>query len=138
MRGQQITPSQLAVVSLGGALGACARWALSTRFPVGDDFPWVTLCINVGGSLLLALLPALLVVRRHQLLPLFLGTGVLGGFTTLSTFSEETRALLASGSFLAVPYVLVTVLAAAFAVELAHHWSTPAAQQLFDDEEGDE
>ncbi|WP_082748364.1 fluoride efflux transporter FluC [Nocardioides jensenii] len=134
-----LTPAHVAAVALGGALGASARWGLSDLVPDGLGFPWTTFAINVTGCLLLALLPALAVVRRHPVLPLFLGTGVLGGYTTLSTYCEEARALVADGSTgMAGAYVLGTLAAAMVAVEFAHRWSTPAAQQEFDDEEGDE
>ena len=81
------------VVLLGGALGGTARYAVDVLGPQGL-FPWGTLAINLVGAMLLALLPAFRFVHRHHTIPSFLGTGVLGGFTTLSAFSEETRALV--------------------------------------------
>lgn len=105
-------------VSVGGALGAVARWALETAFPVATGhFPWPTLLINVVGSGLLAALPLLPVARRHAWVGLMLGTGILGGFTTMSTASVETFMLLDEHHiFLAIAYCLGTLAAALAAV----------------------
>jgi CrcB protein len=129
----------LAVVALGGAVGASSRWLVSEELPADPGgFPWATFAINVSGSLLLALLPVVAVVRRHPLLPPLLGSGVLGGFTTLSTYSEETRALLAGGhSALAASYLLGTLAACLLAVALADRLSTAEARAEVEAEEGD-
>ncbi len=113
--------SVLLVVALGGATGAAARWQLGSWFPSDPTtFPWTTFAINVSGAVLLALLPASGVVRRHPLLQPALGTGVLGGFTTLSAYSEETRVLLASGETVtATAYLLGTLVACLVGVALA-------------------
>lgn len=120
-------------------MGAVGRWALGEAWPVpADGFPWTTFAVNVVGSGALALLPAWAVVRRHALLAPALGTGVLGGFTTLSTASEETRALLAGGhAATAAAYVLGTLGASLLAVALAGLLSTPDERGLVEAEEGD-
>jgi len=129
----------VAAVALGGALGALVRWTLGEWFPDGGGFPWTTFAINVSGSFLLALLPAAAVVLTHPRWPLFLGTGVLGGFTTLSTYAEQGRALADSGSrWLAFGYLASTLLACLLAVHLAQRFSSPAAQREFETDEGDE
>jgi CrcB protein len=126
-------------VAVGGALGAVARWALGEAFPDGSGFPWTTLGINVAGSFVLALLPAVPAVRRHRTLALGLGPGVLGGFTTLSTYAEQSRSLLADGrGLLAASYVLGTLAVCLAAVAVAHRLSSPLAQREFEDEEGNE
>lgn len=126
-------------MALGGAAGALARWALGVALPDGAGFPWTTFAINVVGSFLLALLPAFLVVRRSRLLTVGLGTGVLGGFTTLSTYSEQSRALLAAGRpGLAATYLLGTLAACLVAVAAARRFSSPLAQRVFEDDEGNE
>ena len=119
------------VVAAGGALGACLRWAVGTWFPVpADGFPWTTFWINVSGSVLLALLPAVAFVRGHPLLRPALGTGVLGGFTTLSTYSEETRSLLASGhTGTASAYLLGTLAACLVGVAIADLLSAPERRE---------
>lgn len=130
--------SVLLAVAVGGAAGALARHALNLAAPVGDGFPWTTFGINVSGCLLLALLPASTAVRRNPLLPPLLGTGVLGGFTTLSAWSDETRRLVEAGSpATAGLYVLGTLAACLTAVALADRFSTTAARAEFEDEEGD-
>ena len=129
----------LLAVAVGGAVGACARWRLGSWFPVDPgSFPWTTFGINVTGSVLLALLPAVPAVRRHTVLGPALGTGVLGGFTTLSAYSEETRSLLAAGhTGLASAYLLGTLVACLVGVALADRFSTADERAAFDVEEGD-
>jgi CrcB protein len=110
----------LGVVAVGGALGAVLRASLSLAFPSpAESFPWTTFAINVGGSLALALLTVAPGLRGHSLVRPFLGAGLLGGFTTMSTAAEDTRALLASGhETTAAAYVLGTLTAALVAVHL--------------------
>lgn len=107
-------------VSAGGAVGAVLRWEVGTRFGAATGFGWSTFAINVAGSALLAALGWLSAVRRSPVLAATLGAGVLGGFTTLSTMSEETRALAAEGQLgTAAAYAgatLVTCLVAVAAV----------------------
>jgi CrcB protein len=132
-----LTATLLVAVALGGAVGAVLRWAVGQLAPDGSGFPWTTFAINVVGSLLLALLPAIPAVRRHPTVAVALGPGVLGGFTTLSAYAEQGRALVADGSTtLAASYVLGTLLACLAAVHLASLLSDPAAQREFEDEEG--
>jgi len=129
----------VAAVALGGAIGAVLRWALGEWFPDGTGFPWTTFAINVGGSFLLAALPAVGAVLTHERWPLFLGTGVLGGFTTLSTYAEQSRRLVADGSpWLAFGYLAGTLVTCLLGVLLAQQLSSPAAQEQFEADEGDE
>jgi CrcB protein len=131
--------SALVVVALGGALGGTLRWWLGDLVPDGTGFPWTTFAINVSGSLALALLPALALVRRSRSLTLLLGPGLLGGYTTLSTYAEQGRVLLADGrAGLAAAYLLGTLAACLLAVTLAGRWSTPRDQDEFATEEGNE
>jgi len=113
----------LGAAAAGGVLGSLARYSLTSWFPVTDGFPWTVFWINVVGSALLAALPALGVVRRTAWLAVFLGTGVLGGFTTMSAASAETVALLERGDdLLAFAYAGGTLLAAVTAVLLVGWW----------------
>jgi CrcB protein len=134
-----LDPRLVAAVALGGAVGAGLRWALGQAAPVpAGSFPWTTFGINISGSLLLALLPASTFVRRHRVLPPLLGTGLLGGYTTLSTYSEEGRALLAGGhTGLAAAYLLGTLATALVAVAVADRFTTRPARAEIDAEEGD-
>jgi CrcB protein len=82
------------LVAFGGALGALARYGVGRA--VGPrPFPWATLAINVTGSFTLALLLTLALERDWpEATTLALGTGLLGAYTTFSTFSYETLTLL--------------------------------------------
>ena len=91
----------LAAVAVGGAIGASLRWALGTWIVgrTGPGFPWHTFAINVSGAFLIGVLMAFS-LERGVLggdWRLFLGTGVLGGFTTFSTLSYESIALMQNG-----------------------------------------
>lgn len=132
-------PVAALLVAVGTAVGAGLRAGLGEAFPEPPGtFPWTTFGINVAGSFLLALLPASAAVRRRPALPPLLGTGVLGGFTTLSAYSEQTRALAAGGQVsLAGAYALGTLTACLVAVALADRLSSAAARAEFDAEEGD-
>ncbi|HET6562491.1 MAG TPA: CrcB family protein [Marmoricola sp.] len=137
MTGRPLHASTLVAVAVGGAAGAVLRHLLGEAFPV-DGFPWTTLVINVSGSFLLALLPAAAVVRRHPLLPPALGPGLLGGYTTLSAYSEESRALLADGRFAAGSlYAVGTLALCLLAVALADRFSGPPERSEFEAEDGD-
>jgi CrcB protein len=82
----------LVLVSAGGVVGALARYGLVQVLPG----PWHTLAANLLGSLLIGVLVG---ARRDDLaLRAFAGTGVLGGFTTMSTFAVETVRLDAAAS----------------------------------------
>jgi fluoride exporter len=109
-------------VALGGALGAPARYELSERFPAGaGSFPWATFCINVSGSFLLGLLLTVVLERwppTRYVRP-FLAIGVLGAYTTFSTFSVEADLLIRNGhAALAIAYVLASLAAGGAAVYL--------------------
>ena len=126
-------------VALGGAVGGTLRWWLGDVVPDGRDFPWTTFAINVSGSLVLAMLPAVALVGRRPALAAGLGPGLLGGYTTLSTYAEQGRALLGDGRpLLATAYLLGTLAACLVAVVLAGHLSSRAAQRDFTAEDGNE
>jgi CrcB protein len=99
-------------IAVGGGVGAAARyhvglWAAAR----GAGFPWGTLAINLVGSFLLAVLAqAALAGRVSEPVQLALGVGVLGGFTTYSTFNLEVLELLRAGTHgRAVAYLAATV-----------------------------
>lgn len=129
----------LVAVALGGAAGGTLRWWFGDLVPDGDGFPWTTFAINLSGSLVLALLPAITFVRRRRTLTVFFGPGLLGGYTTLSTYAEQGRALLADGrAGLAAAYVVGTLAACLLAVTIAGRWSTPREQRELSAEGGNE
>jgi len=106
--------------ALGGALGALARWAIAEALPHSPGaWPWSTLLVNLVGCLALGALLAVLLARypHWPWLRPFLAVGVLGGFTTYSTFAMDVVRLTGSGHpVLAVAYVLASVLGGACAV----------------------
>lgn len=112
------------LVAIGGAFGASIRWGVGELLPTDTtEFPWATLLVNVLGCLLIGF-AARHVVRGTDRW-LISVTGVLGGLTTFSTFSDETRALIDGGrSGLAMVYVAVTVMAGLAATEIARELPT--------------
>ncbi|WP_137845276.1 CrcB family protein [Microbacterium sp. 2FI] len=86
---QPVDPRVLGLVVAGGAVGVFARAAIIA--PVTDPglVPWATFAVNAVGSLLLGIVVGWLDDRQPRLRA-FLGTGVLGGFTTYSAFAVET------------------------------------------------
>ncbi|QWT22380.1 fluoride efflux transporter CrcB [Bacillus sp. NP157] len=101
-------------VFIGGGLGSMARYGLSVlgMRTLGPDFPWATLLINIVGSACMGVLTGWLAVHGNapQGVRLFVATGVLGGFTTFSTFSLESVVLYQRGQpGLALAYVLASV-----------------------------
>lgn len=94
------------LVGIGSALGGMARhWTtalVASRW--GTGFPWGTLAVNVGGSLLIGVLAAGLIPGERWFLPLpareLLIVGLLGGYTTFSAFSLQTFMLLQQGDWL--------------------------------------
>ncbi|WP_435799243.1 FluC/FEX family fluoride channel [Streptomyces misionensis] len=96
-RGQ---PPVLAAVAAGGALGACARYGAALLWPTGAAaFPWTTFWVNVTGCAAIGVLMAVITDLRvgHRLVRPFLGTGVLGGFTTFSTYVVDIERLTGAG-----------------------------------------
>lgn len=108
----------LAPIAAGGALGSLARWGLTTALPHGGhSWPWATFLTNVSGCLLLGLLMAFVlgpwssVPFWGRYLRPFLGVGVLGGYTTFSTYELETYVLGGHTPALAMLYLLASVAA---------------------------
>ena len=97
--------SQILAIAVGGAAGALARHGVSTAIAAafGSRFPLGTLVVNVAGSFAMGWLYALFAERMHVTpeMRLLVMTGLLGAFTTFSTFSVETLALIQSGRWLA-------------------------------------
>lgn len=115
-------PVSLAV-ALGGALGALARYGLDRVVERRSDslFPWSTFAINLSGCLVIGIAISALVDRHHTPLWLRLGLvmGFVGGYTTFSTYAQETLDLLEEGRLvLALAYALGSVALGVVAVWL--------------------
>jgi CrcB protein len=110
----------LTAIALGGGLGALARYGMTLLLPNAPGvFPWATFFTNVLGCLLIGVLMVLIseVWSAHRLVRPFLGVGVLGGFTTFSTYAVEVRGLLQPGTAgLAFAYLAGTLAGAMLAV----------------------
>ncbi|MDQ1288816.1 MAG: fluoride exporter [Actinomycetota bacterium] len=116
-------PSQvpvIAAISAGGACGALARYGLASAWPhPATGFPWSTFVINVSGCALIGVLMVIVteVVVGRRLLRPFLGVGVLGGYTTFSTYVLDVhKAATAGVSGVALVYLAVTLIGAMLAV----------------------
>ena len=109
-----MNPTHILLVAAGGALGSTCRHLVGVAALrlLGAGFPWGTLAVNVAGSFAMGVLVELLALKLQasQELRLFLATGFLGGFTTLSAFSLDTVVLWERGQpALAAAYVVATV-----------------------------
>ena len=100
-------------VAVGGALGTLARWGVASAWPTAaGTFPVTTLVINLVGSFAIGCV--LVLTLDHEpsrpIAHALLGTGVLGGFTTFSTFAVESTELIRTAHVpLALAYVLASV-----------------------------
>lgn len=118
--------TMLATIAAGGATGGAARYLIEATWPTPPGtFPVSTLAINLLGCALMGVLMVLIteVWSRQRLIRPFLGTGVLGGFTTFSTYTVDIQRLVAGGRVdTALLYLCVTPVGALLAV-----WVTATA-----------
>jgi CrcB protein len=112
----------LLVIAAGGALGSLARWWVNEMIPhAPDGVPWATAVENVTGGLVLGALMVLILDYwpPHRYLRPFVGVGLLGGYTTFSTYMLDTRNLMAAGRVpAAAGYLFGTLLAGLVGVGL--------------------
>jgi CrcB protein len=110
----------LAVIALGGGLGSVARYLVSTALPVRPGhFPWATFLINLSGCFALGVLMVFVleIWPPQRYVRPFAGIGILGGYTTFSTFVVEIRGLAAHGAWaLADAYALNSLVGGLVAV----------------------
>jgi CrcB protein len=111
--------ADLAAVAVGGGIGSLARYLLAAAFPAGQGFPWAIFAVNVSGCFCLGLLMVYLLEvwpPRRFLRPL-LATGLIGGYTTFSTYAAGVMTLLTGHSpGAAGAYALSSIVAALAAV----------------------
>ncbi|MGW8747594.1 fluoride efflux transporter FluC [Streptomyces sp. NPDC055794] len=89
----------VAVVALGGATGASARYGAALWWPTAaGGFPWTTLVVNAAGCAVIGVFMVVIsdVWAAHRLVRPFFGAGVLGGFTTFSTYAVDVQQLVAA------------------------------------------
>ncbi len=118
----------VAVVAAGGAAGAAARYGAALLWPAQTGtFPWTTFWVNVAGCFVIGVFMVLIADVRaaHRLVRPFLGTGVLGGFTTFSTYAVDIQRLLDEGH----PLTALAYLAATLVAALAAVWSAVALKR---------
>ncbi|MGW3950486.1 fluoride efflux transporter CrcB [Streptomyces sp. NPDC004752] len=112
----------LTVIAVGGAIGACSRYAAALLWPTGAaDFPWTTLGVNATGCLVIGVFLVAITEgwTAHPLLRPFFGTGVLGGYTTFSTYCADIERLVREDrGGLALAYLAATVVLALVAVRI--------------------
>jgi CrcB protein len=129
-RGSGPGAADVAAVAVGGGIGSLARYGLSAAFPAGNGFPWAIFAVNVSGCCCLGILLVYLqeVWPPRRLLRPFLAVGLLGGYTTFSTYAGGVMTLLVGGAdALAVAYALSSVAAALVAVWVGMQGARTAA-----------
>ena len=111
----------LATIAVGGVIGSAARYGAGLAWPTSaGSFPWTTLLINVVGCALMGVLMVAVTeaYSTHRLVRPFLGTGVLGGFTTFSTYTVDIQKLIDGD----VPGTALLYLAATAVAAIAAVW----------------
>ena len=115
--------NMIVAIAIGGAAGAVGRYfvTLGMASILGPGFPWGTIVVNIGGSLIMGVLVHVM-ATSWTVSPdvrAFMTVGVLGAFTTFSTFSLDAVTLYERGQIgLAAIYVIVSVAAAVGALVL--------------------
>ncbi|MBP7511904.1 MAG: fluoride efflux transporter CrcB [Bacteroidia bacterium] len=110
---------KLVLIALGGALGAVSRFVLSSLIQSNNssDFPFGTFSVNILGCLFIGIVWASLSSQEQNLWTPFVMTGILGGFTTFSTFGLESIQLWQTGKITTlVAYVLLSNIVGLLAV----------------------
>lgn len=103
--GQRVEPHGgtcrlLVAIAVGGMIGSVARYALGEALPLRPgEFPWSTFIINVSGCLLIGVLMVLITETwaAPRLVRPFLGVGLLGGYTSFSTYALDVQQAIAAG-----------------------------------------
>jgi CrcB protein len=119
------------LVMIGGAIGAALRYEagrLSLRH-LDPGFPWATLIVNLAGGLLMGLLAGYMFTRTatDHALWLFVGVGLLGGFTTFSAFSFDLFAMIEQGRIAIAALYAAGSVAGALILLFLGYWLARAA-----------
>jgi len=99
----------IVAVALGGAIGSVARYAVSTLQSPVVAFPYAIFLVNLSGGFLMGVVAALLALKFNisSEMQAFLTTGILGGYTTFSTFSLQSAMLIERHDFMAATSYVV-------------------------------
>lgn len=140
---------EVGVVAVGGATGALARWWITEAVPhsTAGAWPWATFLTNLTGCLLLGLVLAWINARRDRwsqrwsrLARPLVASGILGGYTTFSTYAVEIRGMAATGQWVgAATYALASVVIGVGLVAVGS-WiacrllATPSVRDLIQDD----
>ena len=142
-RSRQVLSKQpwdvIGVVAAGGSFGAAARYALGVAWPTAvGSFPWAIFVVNTLGCALIGVLMVVIEVWPvHRLFRPMLGTGVLGGFTTFSTYAVGIQELVAAdAAHTGLIYMVATPVAALVAVWAAVVATRVAMKGLHDETHG--
>lgn len=108
------------LVMIGGAIGSAGRYAIgkTTFHALGPDYPWGTLAVNLIGGFLMGVLAGTLArTGGTEQTRLLIGVGILGGFTTFSSFSLDAVTMIERGQWgVAIAYALVSVIGSVVAL----------------------
>lgn len=115
--------TNILLAALGGAIGSVLRYLVgvfSVRW-FGPSFPWGTLAVNVVGSFIIGLMVEMIARRFNASMELrvFIVTGIIGGFTTWSSFSLDTMVLFERGAIAAAAAYVIGSLVVSFAAVFA-------------------
>ena len=119
-------------IGIGGFLGANSRYWLGSLINrwLGTGFPWATALVNISGALLIGIIATLFADRAidNEALRLFLIVGVLGGYTTFSSYTFEAVSMMQEDRWMAaISYLalsnLVGILACVAGVMIARIWT---------------
>ena len=127
---RRIDPRAVLAVALGGCIGGSLRYAAAELFPEqSGEIPWTTLGVNVAGAALLSVLLVFVLegVWTSPYAREFAGIGILGSFTTFSTWMVQSQRLIDDGqAHLALAYLggslLLGMLAAVAGLALGRSW----------------
>lgn len=115
--------TNILLAAFGGAIGSVLRYLVGV-FTVrwfGPGFPWGTLAVNIVGSFIIGLVVEMIARRFNASMELrvFIVTGIIGGFTTWSSFSLDTMVLLERGAMASAAAYVIGSLVVSFAAVFA-------------------
>ncbi|MBY7144022.1 fluoride efflux transporter CrcB [Virgibacillus sp. NKC19-3] len=118
-------------VGIGGMIGAVIRYSISTLLMSQHGFPYATLVTNLIGCFLLSFIVNHEILKRKLSPELFtaLNVGLIGAFTTFSTFAVETMELWSSNRFITMSYILTSVVGGIICCYMGFRFATKKQRQ---------